>query len=55
MFEELYDLFKDDYIKVGRYWAKPFGPAWWIIRIAEGLIGVFGFYAFYILMWVLLG
>lgn len=55
MWQEFKELFEDDYIKVGKYRAVPFGPAWWIIRIGQGALGVFGFYAFYILMWILLG
>ena len=44
MFEELYEIFKDDYIKVGKYRAIPFGPAWWIIRVSEMIVALFLFY-----------
>lgn len=31
------DLFKDDYIRVGRRVARPLGIAWWVIRTAQVL------------------
>lgn len=44
MFRELYEIFKDDYIKVGKYRAIPFGPAWWIIRVVEMAAAMFLLY-----------
>lgn len=55
MWQEFKELFEDDYIKVGKYKAVPFGPAWWIIRIGEVALGVAWGYVVYMGMWLILG
>lgn len=53
--EEFIEMFKDDYKHIGKYVIRPFSIAWWTINIGQGLLGAFGFYVFYLLMWVALG
>lgn len=52
---EFIEMFKDDYKHVGKYVVRPFSFVWWAISIGQGLLGVVGFYVFYILMWIALG
>lgn len=38
--------FKDDWIKVGKHYIKPFSVFWWLVRIGQGAFAVgcvFGF------------
>lgn len=53
--EEFIEMFKDDYKHIGKYVIRPFSIAWWAINIGQGLLGAFGFYVFYLLMWAALG
>lgn len=53
--KEFIKVFKDDYILIGKYVIRPFSLVWWLVYIGIGLLSAVGFYAFYILMWVVLG
>lgn len=47
-------LFKDDFIKVGRWMVKPFSVIWFIIRISQCIIGLGCGYALYCGLWLLM-
>ena len=53
--KEFIEVFKDDYIHIGKYVIRPFSLVWWLFNIGIGLLSAVGFYVFYILMWVVLG
>lgn len=52
MFNELKEMFKDDYIRTKRFRIRPFSLLWWLIRCGQAMLGVAGFFGFYMLMWL---
>lgn len=51
---EFIEIFKNDYKYIGKYAIRPFSFVWWLINIGQSLLGVVGFYVFYIVMWIAL-
>ena len=54
MFNELKEMFEDDYICTKRFCIKPFTLLWWVIRTGQTMLIVAGLFGFYCLMWIVL-
>lgn len=54
MFNELKEMFNDDYIYTKRFCIKPFTLLWWIIRTGQTMLIVAGLWMFYVLMYAVL-
>lgn len=52
---EIYEMFKDDWIRVGKKNIRPFSLAWWMILFAQCTLIMFIMYLFYVGMWIALG
>lgn len=53
--QEFIEMFKDDYIKIGKYVLKPFSLGWWLMCLVQGAIGAVCLWGFYMLMWLAIG
>lgn len=53
MLRQAREIFKDDYVKVGRRKYRFGTIPYWTIRIGQGLLGFAGCYSFYIALWLI--